>query len=381
MNKWFQSSLGMLALALALAGCSTPPYSRQPAYRAPVADRSTRTPQTYAQSRPVPVDTGRMSESDPLLPREYSSSYPAEAPYPDSSESYGSAPTNSNSNAYYGRAPAQPYERGPGSYSQPTYPSSATTRAQTYPTYPPPQASSGSQRYPTYPSSRPQTDDYVDDYAGTASQPESGYPAYSQEAEGSGERASASGLLPEPQPVMPQTRSASPSTRSAPITERSSSARSTESTVAMATPAPTYTPPAEASPAPMTAPAAPARPMPPSDLPPAEITREGNQAVAALLDSADKYAKSNQLDKAGAALERALRIEPRNAGIWHDLAQIRLHQGQYQQAESLASKSNNLANGNQNLQSRNWKLISAARKASGNTRGAEEAEAQASQSR
>lgn len=121
--------------------------------------------------------------------------------------------------------------------------------------------------------------------------------------------------------------------------------------------------------------------MPPSDLPPAEITREGNQAVAALLDSADKYAKSNQLDKAGAALERALRIEPRNAGIWHDLAQIRLHQGQYQQAESLASKSNNLANGNQNLQSRNWKLISAARKASGNTRGAEEAEAQASQSR
>ena len=131
----------------------------------------------------------------------------------------------------------------------------------------------------------------------------------------------------------------------------------------------------------MTAPVAPSRPVSPADLPPTEITREGNQAVAALLDSADKYAKSNQLDKAGAALERALRIEPRNAGIWHDLAQIRLHQGQYQQAESLASKSNNLANGNQNLQSRNWKLISAARKAGGNIRGAEEAEAQASQSR
>jgi predicted negative regulator of RcsB-dependent stress response len=28
--------------------------------------------------------------------------------------------------------------------------------------------------------------------------------------------------------------------------------------------------------------------------------------VVALLDSADKYVKSNQLDKAGAALERAL---------------------------------------------------------------------------
>ena len=69
----------------------------------------------------------------------------------------------------------------------------------------------------------------------------------------------------------------------------------------------------------------------------------------ALLDSADKYVKGGQLDKAGAALERALRIEPRNAGIWHDLAQIRLHQGQYQQAESLASKSNNLASGNSTI--------------------------------
>ena len=101
--------------------------------------------------------------------------------------------------------------------------------------------------------------------------------------------------------------------------------------------------------------------------------------MAALLDSADKYVKSNQLDKAGASLERALRIEPRNAGIWHDLAQIRLHQGQYQQAESLASKSSNLAGGNRALQSRNWKLIASARKAAGNVAGAEEAEARASQ--
>ncbi len=101
--------------------------------------------------------------------------------------------------------------------------------------------------------------------------------------------------------------------------------------------------------------------------------------MAALLESADKHVKSKQLDKAGAALERALRIEPRNAGIWHDLAQIRLHQGQYQQAESLASKSNNLAGGNRALQSRNWKVIASARKAAGNGAGAEEAEARASQ--
>ena len=105
----------------------------------------------------------------------------------------------------------------------------------------------------------------------------------------------------------------------------------------------------------------------------AETVRDSNQAVAALLDSADKHVKNNQLDNAGAALEQALRIEPRNAGILHDLAQIRLHQGQYQQAELLAIKSNSLAGGNWSLQSRNWKVIASARKAAGDTAGAKDA--------
>jgi predicted Zn-dependent protease len=151
-----------------------------------------------------------------------------------------------------------------------------------------------------------------------------------------------------------------------------------DSAVALAPPPPPIEP--EPEPEPVRPPARPAPPpRPPADLPPAEITREGNQAVAALLDSADRHVKSKQLPEAGAALERALRIEPRNAGIWHDLAQIRLHQGEYQQAESLASKSNNLAGGNRALQARNWRLIAVARKATGNTAGAEEAEARASQ--
>ncbi|MCB1777276.1 MAG: hypothetical protein KDI50_07560, partial [Candidatus Competibacteraceae bacterium] len=151
--------------------------------------------------------------------------------------------------------------------------------------------------------------------------------------------------------------------------------------VALAPPAePQVEPELPVAPEPEPEPAPPPPPPPPprpAELPPAEISREGNQAVVALLDSADQYVKSNQLGKAGAALERALRIEPRNAGIWHDLAQIRLHQRQYHQAESLASKSNNLAGGNRSLQARNWKLISVARQASGNATGAEEAEAQA----
>ena len=350
MNTGFQSHLGVLVLVLGAAGCAPPPYSQQP-YRAPVVDRSTRPPQTYAQPRPAPpAIAGRTLEQDPLLPREYSSSYPAADPY---SATQGVAPANPN--VYYGSVPARPYAPEPGSGVYPAYPPSGGGSYQQPPAYPPGASSPAYQAYPA-----PQ----ADDYAGAAPQPSQRDTDDLYETSPS----PSSGLLPEPQPVVPQTQSAVPA-RPAPVAP-SPPPPAPESTVAMATP-----PAAPAAPAP------PARPTPPTDLPPAEITREGNQAVVALLDSADKYVRSNQLDKAGAALERALRIEPRNAGIWHDLAQIRLHQGEYQQAESLASKSNNLASNNRALQGRNWKLIAVARKATGNTAGAEEAEARAAQLR
>lgn len=123
------------------------------------------------------------------------------------------------------------------------------------------------------------------------------------------------------------------------------------------------------------------QPSPPSapiaEPPPAEISRQGNPAVVALLDSAANYVSSGELEKAAASLERALRIEPKNASIWHDLGQIRLHQRQYEQAESLASKSNSLAGNNNTLRARNWRLIAVSRRAMGNAAGADAAEAQA----
>jgi tetratricopeptide (TPR) repeat protein len=108
-------------------------------------------------------------------------------------------------------------------------------------------------------------------------------------------------------------------------------------------------------------------------------TGQGSQAVAALLDSAANHVSGGDLDKAAADLERALRIEPKNAAIWHDLGQIRLHQRQYDQAEAMASKSNALAGGNPSLQARNWRLIAIARRSLGNAAGADAAEAQAVQ--
>lgn len=341
--KPIKPSLGLLTLMLALTGCTTMPYSQQPSSRtsatkAPVVDRSARRPSGYPTRQPAPpVDAGQLSEEDPLLPREYASTYPsATDPYAAANRYGGSPqpyPAEAN-NAY--RPPAYPPAAG-GDYRQPAYPPGAATPY-----------SPTSQPYPAAPNS------------------------YDQPAPGS---------LPEPQPVVPKTPRAAAPLTPAPVPPAAPAAPN-QPAVALAPP-PTVTPEPEPEPEPEPiqppAPQPVQPPAPPADLPPAEITREGNQAVAALLESADKYVKSKQLDKAGAALERALRIEPRNAGIWHDLAQIRLHQGQYQQAESLASKSNNLAGGNRSLQSRNWKVIASSRRAAGNIGGAEEAEARASQ--
>ncbi|MDG4597094.1 MAG: tetratricopeptide repeat protein [Candidatus Contendobacter sp.] len=338
-----------LALALALAGCTTAPYSQQPSSRtpsakAPVVDRSARRPPAYSARRPAPpADTGQLPEEDPLLPREYASD-----PYGASAQPY---PTEAGGSQ---RRPAYPPSAS-GDYRQPAYP--PTSAATPY--------SSSPQPYPAP----------ANEYGRPA-------PAYSPTDERYSTQP-APGVLPEPQPVVPRTPAATPTPSGKPPTTPTAPAAPaapSKPTVALVPPA-APKPEPEPEPEPIQPPARPSPPpaAPPAELPPAEITREGNQAVAALLESADKYVKSKQLDKAGAALERALRIEPRNAGIWHDLAQIRLHQGQYQQAESLASKSNNLAGGNRSLQSRNWKVIASARKATGNAAGAEEAEARATQ--
>lgn len=96
-------------------------------------------------------------------------------------------------------------------------------------------------------------------------------------------------------------------------------------------------------------------------------------AVQSLLDEANAAVKANQLERAATALNRAVRIEPNNSSIWYDLAQIRLHQGKYELSEQLAKKSIDFAKGNQTLVNKNWNVIASARKARGDSAGAEEA--------
>jgi Tfp pilus assembly protein PilF len=107
----------------------------------------------------------------------------------------------------------------------------------------------------------------------------------------------------------------------------------------------------------------------------------GNTAVVALLNKAQSQAAAGQMDAAGANLERAMRIEPRNPVLWQELARVRLEQGQYRQAENLAAKSNALAGVNRYLLAENWRIIGDARSRRGDLQGAraafEKAEEQA----
>lgn len=104
-------------------------------------------------------------------------------------------------------------------------------------------------------------------------------------------------------------------------------------------------------PAPVSGPEAP----PAATHPPSE-----NIAVAGLMETARADLAANRLGSAAATLERALRIEPRNPRLWHELALVRLKQGDYAQAASTAARSNMLAGDDSGLRAANQRVIAEA---------------------
>jgi hypothetical protein len=97
-------------------------------------------------------------------------------------------------------------------------------------------------------------------------------------------------------------------------------------------------------------------------------------AVVSLVARADDQMQAGDLGAAAASLERALRIDARNARLWSRLAAVRLEQGDFWQAAGLAAKSNSLAGDNPVLQAYNWRLIARARRGEDDLAGAREAE-------
>jgi cytochrome c-type biogenesis protein CcmH/NrfG len=95
-----------------------------------------------------------------------------------------------------------------------------------------------------------------------------------------------------------------------------------------------------------------------------------NVAIAGLMQNARADVAAGRLSNAAATLERALRIEPRNPRLWRELALVRLKQGEYIQAESVAARSNSWAGSDNTLRAENWRLIAQAREARGDADGA-----------
>lgn len=86
-------------------------------------------------------------------------------------------------------------------------------------------------------------------------------------------------------------------------------------------------------------------------------------AVVELSTRAREALEENRPDTAAQLLERAIRIEPQNGALWHELARVRFQQGNFEQARQLATRSNALLAGDSTLKARNDELIDAARDA------------------
>lgn len=106
-------------------------------------------------------------------------------------------------------------------------------------------------------------------------------------------------------------------------------------------------------------------------------TYRANPAVVALLDNANNQIQSGQYSAAAGTLERAQRIAPRDPEVYYQMARLRLHAGEWRQAEQLALKGTQLANGTPAMQARLWVLIADIRTDAGDQVGAQRARLEA----
>ena len=119
-----------------------------------------------------------------------------------------------------------------------------------------------------------------------------------------------------------------------------------------------------------------AAPAAPSTVPATAVV---NPAVVALLNNANAQTRAGKHNEAAASLERALKITPKDAWLWHKLARTRLNLGDTGQAQSLAARSNSYAQNDRRLLADNWGLIAEARQLGGDSAGANAAQLRAAQ--
>jgi Tfp pilus assembly protein PilF len=73
------------------------------------------------------------------------------------------------------------------------------------------------------------------------------------------------------------------------------------------------------------------------------VARTGNEASTALLAQARSEREAGSLEQATASIERALRIAPNDPELWLELGEIKLADGDREQAQMMARKALTLA--------------------------------------
>lgn len=101
------------------------------------------------------------------------------------------------------------------------------------------------------------------------------------------------------------------------------------------------------------------------------------KAVLALIRKARQASKDGKLAKAESHIERALRIEPRNASLWLYMSKLRLYASKLPDAIQLAKKAMALGQSDDKLRMDAWLVIAHAYLAEGKREQAEYAQEQA----
>jgi tetratricopeptide (TPR) repeat protein len=99
---------------------------------------------------------------------------------------------------------------------------------------------------------------------------------------------------------------------------------------------------------------------PARDVPTARPQSDASGASSALLEQSRAQRAAGSLPAARASLERALRLDPNNAGLWLELGELELQTGNSTQAAAMARKAMTLAGRDRRLMERAEQLLRAA---------------------
>jgi len=91
-----------------------------------------------------------------------------------------------------------------------------------------------------------------------------------------------------------------------------------------------------------------------------------------LLANAKQALLKDEFNQAELFLERALRLEPRSAKLWHTMGQVKFEQQHHAQTVQFCLKSNSLARKDPQLIQKNWSLLEKAYLRMGETEKATE---------